>query len=115
IGWHHTTAHGLVEPAIRCKIRPREDTRGENRPDSMLKTQKPPVIVSFLERNAPLKRAQKPLLFDHALMRFTYLAVSVACFVGPDLCARQRGQGPPPLVKENATVKVADHVYVIPD
>jgi glyoxylase-like metal-dependent hydrolase (beta-lactamase superfamily II) len=73
------------------------------------------VIVSFLERNAPLKRLQKPLLFDHALMRFTYFAASVACFIGPALSAQQRGQGPPPLVKENATAKVADHVYVIPD
>jgi glyoxylase-like metal-dependent hydrolase (beta-lactamase superfamily II) len=29
--------------------------------------------------------------------------------------AAQRGQGPPPLVRENATEKVSDHVYVIPD
>ena len=62
-----------------------------------------------------MKRLQKPLLFDHALMRFTYLVASVACFIGPALSAQQRGQGPPPLVKENATAKVADHVYVIPD
>jgi glyoxylase-like metal-dependent hydrolase (beta-lactamase superfamily II) len=39
------------------------------------------------------------------------------CFVaaGAMLAAQQRGQGPPPLVKENATVKVSEHVYVIPD
>ena len=28
---------------------------------------------------------------------------------------RPAGDGPPPLVKENATLKVSDHVYVIPD
>lgn len=31
------------------------------------------------------------------------------------LLAQRPTQGPPPLVKENATVKVSDHVYVIPD
>jgi glyoxylase-like metal-dependent hydrolase (beta-lactamase superfamily II) len=34
--------------------------------------------------------------------------------LGPNLAA-QRGQQPPPLVKENATVKISDHVYVIAD
>jgi glyoxylase-like metal-dependent hydrolase (beta-lactamase superfamily II) len=29
--------------------------------------------------------------------------------------AAQRGQGPPPLIRENATEKISDHVYVIPD
>src|SRR5215831_1853718 len=29
--------------------------------------------------------------------------------------AAQRGAQPPPIVKENATVKISDHVYVIPD
>jgi glyoxylase-like metal-dependent hydrolase (beta-lactamase superfamily II) len=29
--------------------------------------------------------------------------------------AAQRGPQPPPIVKENATVKISDHVYVIPD
>ena len=27
----------------------------------------------------------------------------------------QRGQGPPPLIRENATEKISEHVYVIPD
>jgi len=43
-----------------------------------------------------------------------WLAVAgfvVACSVA----AAQRGPAPDPLVKENATVKVADHTYVIPD
>jgi glyoxylase-like metal-dependent hydrolase (beta-lactamase superfamily II) len=31
------------------------------------------------------------------------------------VAAAQRSQAPAPLVKENATVKVSDHVYVIPD
>ena len=29
--------------------------------------------------------------------------------------AQQRAQAPPPMVRENATVKVSPHVYVIPD
>jgi glyoxylase-like metal-dependent hydrolase (beta-lactamase superfamily II) len=38
--------------------------------------------------------------------------IAVVCVAAP---AAQRGQGPPPLVRENATVKIAEHVYVIPD
>jgi glyoxylase-like metal-dependent hydrolase (beta-lactamase superfamily II) len=42
-------------------------------------------------------------------------AVAACAIVGATPAAQQRGQGPPPLVKENATVKVSEHVYVIPD
>ena len=46
-------------------------------------------------------------------------AMVIASFVLPAVPSEaQRGpapQGPPPLVRENATEKISDHVYVIPD
>jgi glyoxylase-like metal-dependent hydrolase (beta-lactamase superfamily II) len=39
----------------------------------------------------------------------------VACVLLASSAAAQRGPVPDPLVKENATVKLADHTYVIPD
>src|SRR5262249_49905012 len=70
----------------------------------------------LFEGMTSLKRSQTLALFDYALRGFTYLAAFIACIViGSAPSAQQRGQGPPPLVKENATVKVADHSYVIPD
>lgn len=63
-----------------------------------------------------MKRPQTFSLLDCAVLNITSLAVLTACIVlGAAPSAQQRGQLPPPLVKENATVKVADHVYVIPD
>src|SRR5262245_48700592 len=41
--------------------------------------------------------------------------VSLAPTIGATISAQQRGPAPDPLVKENATVKVAAHTYVIPD
>lgn len=45
--------------------------------------------------------------------RFTFAAFIATSFVVA--AAAQRGQGPPPLVRENATEKISEHVYVIPD
>jgi glyoxylase-like metal-dependent hydrolase (beta-lactamase superfamily II) len=42
------------------------------------------------------------------------VAVAAFAFIGSSQAA-QRGPAPDPLVKENATVKLADHTYVIPD
>jgi len=39
----------------------------------------------------------------------------IACLLGVSSAAAQRGPVPDPLVKENGTVKVAEHSYVIPD
>lgn len=39
----------------------------------------------------------------------------VACALLAAAAAAQRGPAPDPLVKENATVKLAEHTYVIPD
>ena len=39
----------------------------------------------------------------------------VAVLGGVTLVSAQRGPAPDPLVRENATVKLADHTYVIPD
>ena len=41
--------------------------------------------------------------------------LTAAVLVATTLSAQQRGPAPDPLVKENATVKVAAHTYVIPD
>jgi glyoxylase-like metal-dependent hydrolase (beta-lactamase superfamily II) len=63
-----------------------------------------------------LKRLRTFAVLDRAFPGFTNLAVFITCFaMSPTLSGEQRGQGPPPLVKENATMKVSDHVYVIPD
>ena len=45
--------------------------------------------------------------------RLACLAVCIAA--GATLLAQQPAQAPPPLIKENATVKVSEHVWVIPD
>lgn len=42
------------------------------------------------------------------------VAVAVSAFTVSGIDA-QRGQGAPPLVRENATEKISEHVYVIPD
>ena len=41
--------------------------------------------------------------------------VFAACVLAASGAAAQRGPVPDPLVKENATVKLAEHTYVIPD
>jgi hypothetical protein len=41
--------------------------------------------------------------------------VFVACVLAISSVVAQRGPAPDPLVKENATVKLAEHTYVIPD
>jgi glyoxylase-like metal-dependent hydrolase (beta-lactamase superfamily II) len=43
------------------------------------------------------------------------LPLPVACVLAVSAVAAQRGPAPDPLVKENATVKLAAHSYVIPD
>ena len=44
-----------------------------------------------------------------------YWLAAVAVAVGPVRAGAQRGPAPDPLVRENATVKLAAHTYVIPD
>jgi glyoxylase-like metal-dependent hydrolase (beta-lactamase superfamily II) len=41
--------------------------------------------------------------------------ILLAVGLGVTTAYAQRGQGPPPLIRENATEKVSEHVYVIPD
>ncbi|HET7217058.1 MAG TPA: MBL fold metallo-hydrolase [Vicinamibacterales bacterium] len=41
--------------------------------------------------------------------------LSIACALASSTLVAQRGPAPDPLVKENATVKLAAHTYVIPD
>jgi glyoxylase-like metal-dependent hydrolase (beta-lactamase superfamily II) len=50
----------------------------------------------------------------HGRSRFHFLWL-VACLLVVSRAAAQRGPVPDPLVKENATVKLAEHTYVIPD
>src|SRR5215831_21197885 len=44
-----------------------------------------------------------------------FTCAAVALLAGATTGAEQRGPAPDPLVRENATVKVAPHTYVIPD
>jgi glyoxylase-like metal-dependent hydrolase (beta-lactamase superfamily II) len=46
---------------------------------------------------------------------FWFLPLSIACVLAASSVAAQRGPAPDPLVRENATVKLAAHSYVIPD
>ena len=48
-------------------------------------------------------------------MRLTFLLMWVACATVAVTTFAQRGPAPDPLVKDNATVKLAPHSYVIPD
>jgi len=43
------------------------------------------------------------------------LIVAVALFIAPATAQQRGGPVPDPLVRENATVKLADHTYAIPD
>jgi glyoxylase-like metal-dependent hydrolase (beta-lactamase superfamily II) len=43
------------------------------------------------------------------------ILVTAAALLGAAVVSAQRGPAPDPLVRENATVKLADHTYVIPD
>src|SRR5215204_3634212 len=43
------------------------------------------------------------------------LPLPIACVLAASTVAAQRGPAPDPLVRENATVKLAAHSYVIPD
>jgi hypothetical protein len=43
------------------------------------------------------------------------LVASIAWLIAPDLAAQQPAAPPAPMVKENATVKLATHTHVIPD
>ena len=43
------------------------------------------------------------------------ILVTAAALLGAAIVSAQRGPAPDPLIRENATVKVADHTYVIPD
>ncbi|MDA1184487.1 MAG: hypothetical protein O2930_07580 [Acidobacteria bacterium] len=47
--------------------------------------------------------------------RFARCLLTVACVLVVSSVAAQTGPVPDPLVKEGATVKVAEHTYVIPD
>lgn len=49
-------------------------------------------------------------------MRSPYTSAALIIVVAATAAASaQRGGGPPPLVRENATEKISEHVYVIPD
>jgi glyoxylase-like metal-dependent hydrolase (beta-lactamase superfamily II) len=43
------------------------------------------------------------------------ILVAAAALLGAAVVSAQRGPAPDPLIRENATVKLADHTYVIPD
>ena len=43
------------------------------------------------------------------------ILVTTAALLGAAIVSAQRGPAPDPLIRENATVKLADHTYVIPD
>jgi glyoxylase-like metal-dependent hydrolase (beta-lactamase superfamily II) len=43
------------------------------------------------------------------------ILVAAAALLGAAVVSTQRGPAPDPLIRENATVKLADHTYVIPD
>ena len=43
------------------------------------------------------------------------ILVTAAALLGATIVAAQRGPAPDPLVRENSTVKLTDHTYVIPD
>jgi len=45
----------------------------------------------------------------------TLAVLTIACTLASSGLIAQRGPGPDPLVRENATVKLAPHTYVIPD
>lgn len=49
------------------------------------------------------------------LNRATRLVFAAALAAGSAVVVAQRGPAPDPLVRENATVKLTDHTYVIPD
>ena len=51
---------------------------------------------------------------DNSPMRMHFLFAAVALLAGAHLAAQQAPR-PDPLVRENSTQKVGDHVYVIPD
>ena len=48
-------------------------------------------------------------------VRFIAAAILAATAASIAIVSAQRGPAPDPLVRENATVKLADHTYVIPD
>lgn len=50
-----------------------------------------------------------------SIVRHRFLIAAGAAFVASGLLSAQRGPVPDPLVKENATVKLGNHTYVIPD
>ena len=43
------------------------------------------------------------------------ILATAAALLGATIVSAQRGPAPDPLVRENSTVKLADHTYVIPD
>jgi len=43
------------------------------------------------------------------------LLATAAALLGATIVSAQRGPAPDPLIRENSTVKLADHTYVIPD
>ncbi len=53
---------------------------------------------------------------DHWLVRGTVALVALVSYMtlGPGVLA-QRGPAPPPLVRENVTERISEHVHVIPD
>jgi glyoxylase-like metal-dependent hydrolase (beta-lactamase superfamily II) len=47
--------------------------------------------------------------------QLSLLSLAVACALGSSVLPAQRGPAPDPLIRENVTVKLAPHTYVIPD
>jgi glyoxylase-like metal-dependent hydrolase (beta-lactamase superfamily II) len=52
---------------------------------------------------------------ERSLSRGRLAFLGIVIMAGATLLAQQPAQAPPPLVKENATVKISEHVWVIPD
>jgi glyoxylase-like metal-dependent hydrolase (beta-lactamase superfamily II) len=55
------------------------------------------------------------IIRPHRPIRSALTAATILAAVAATTTSAQRGPAPPPLVREGATEKISDHVYVIPD
>src|SRR4030095_6212923 len=51
----------------------------------------------------------------HMKRHFSLFVLPITCMLASSILIAQRGPAPDPLVRENATVKLGPHTYVIPD
>src|SRR5215467_15481359 len=56
-----------------------------------------------------------PLEGDYMQRHFSVPVLTIICALVSSIVIAQRGPAPDPLVRENATVKLGDHTYAIPD